>query len=310
MGVRQRRERPHFYEEQDNMKVHLVDGTYELFRAHFGAPPVEAPDGRIVGAVRGLMQTLLLLLRQDDVTHIAVAYDHVVESFRNNLFDGYKTSEGMPEELLAQFDLAEIATEALGIVTWPMTEFEADDAIGSAAVRFADDPRVEQVVICSPDKDLMQLVRGDKIVSLDRRKDIVVNYTGVIEKFGVVPESIPDYLALVGDAADGIPGVPRWGAKSSSTVLARYKHIEDIPDNSLLWDVTVRGAKSTADSLAAHRGPVALYKELATLRLDVPLRESLDDLEWRGAQRNGFINLCDELGFNQLKTSPTKWIDN
>jgi 5'-3' exonuclease len=292
------------------MKVHLVDGTYELFRAHFGAPPIEAPDGRIVGAVRGLMQTLLLLLRQDEVTHVAVAYDHVVESFRNNLFDGYKTSEGMPEELLAQFDLAEIATEALGIVTWPMTEFEADDAIGSAAVRFAEDPHVEQVVICSPDKDLMQLVRGDKIVSLDRRKDIVVNYSGVIEKFGVEPESIPDYLALVGDTADGIPGVPRWGAKSSSIVLARYKHIEEIPDNSLLWDVTVRGAKSTADSLAENRGPAALYKELATLRLDLPLAENLDDLEWKGARRTAFLSICDELGFNQLKTSPTKWIDD
>lgn len=290
------------------MKVHLVDGTYELFRAHFGAPPIEAPDGRIVGAVRGLMQTLLLLLRQDDVTHVAVAFDHVVESFRNQLFDGYKTSEGMPEELLAQFDLAEIATEALGIVTWPMTEFEADDAIGTAAVRFADEASVEQVVICSPDKDLMQLVVGNRIVSLDRRKDMVIDQAGVIEKFGVEPKSIPDYLALVGDTADGIPGVPRWGAKSSSTVLARYSHIEDIPDNFLLWDVTVRGAKTMADNLAEHRGAVALYKELATLRLDVPLIENLDDLEWNGARRDAFLKICDELGFNQMKSSPTKWI--
>ncbi len=288
--------------------MHLVDGTYELFRAHFGAPPIEAPDGRIVGAVRGLMQTLLLLLRQDDVTHVAVAFDHVVESFRNQLFDGYKTSEGMPEELLAQFDLAEIATEALGIVTWPMTEFEADDAIGTAAVRFADEASVEQVVICSPDKDLMQLVVGNRIVSLDRRKDMVIDQAGVIEKFGVEPKSIPDYLALVGDTADGIPGVPRWGAKSSSTVLARYSHIEDIPDNFLLWDVTVRGAKTMADNLAEHRGAVALYKELATLRLDVPLIENLDDLEWNGARRDAFLKICDELGFNQMKSSPTKWI--
>ena len=291
------------------MKVHLVDGTYELFRAHFGAPPIKTPDGRIVGAIRGLMQTLLSLLRQDDVTHIAVAFDHVVESFRNDLFDDYKTSEGMPEELLAQFDLAEIVTEALGIVTWPMTEFEADDAIATATVRFLDDVLVKQVVICSPDKDLMQMVRDDRVVSLDRRKGVLTNYAGVIEKFGVEPESIPDYLGLVGDSADRIPGVPRWGAKSASTVLARYKYIEEIPDSALVWDVKVRGAKSMADNLADHRGPAALYKELATLRLDVPIVENLDDLEWNGVRKNDFLRICDEFGFNQMKTSPTKWAE-
>lgn len=291
------------------MKVHLVDGTYELFRAHFGAFPAVAPDGRSVGAVRGLMQTLLALLSQDDVTHVAVAFDHVIVSFRNELFDGYKTGEGTSEELLAQFDPAEIATEALGIVTWPMVEFEADDAIATAAVRFADDPRVEQVVICSPDKDLMQVVRGDKIVSLDRRREILTDEAGVVEKFGVPPEAIPDYLALVGDSADGIPGVPRWGAKSASTLLARYGNIESIPDSELLWDVKVRGAKSVAGTLAEHRGEAALYKELATLRLDVPLTESLDDLEWKGARQTAYSNLCDELGLDRLRSAPTRWTE-
>ena len=291
------------------MKVHLVDGTYELFRAHFGAPPSVSPEGRSVGAVRGLLQTLIVLLRQDDVTHVAVAFDHVIESFRNRLFDGYKTGEGIAEELLAQFDPAEIATEALGIVTWPMTEFEADDAIATAAMRFADDPRVEQVVICSPDKDLMQVVRGDRIVSLDRRREILTNEAGVVEKFGVPPESIPDYLALVGDSADGIPGVPRWGAKGASTLLARYGRIESIPDSEMLWDVRARGAKSMASTLAEHRADAALYKELATLRLDVPLAESLDDLEWRGARRTVYSNLCDEFGFTQLRSAPTRWTE-
>ena len=291
------------------MKVHLVDGTYELFRAHFGAFPAMSPDGRSVGAVRGLLQTLLSLLRQDDVTHVAVAFDHVIESFRNQLFDGYKTGEGTSEELLAQFDPAEIATEALGIVTWPMVEYEADDAIATAAVRFADDPRVEQVVICSPDKDLMQVVRGDRIVSLDRRREILTDAAGVVEKFGVPPEAIPDYLALVGDSADGIPGVPRWGAKSASTMLARYGNIDSIPDSELLWDVKVRGAKSMAGTLAEHRGDAALYKELATLRLDVPLTESLDDLEWKGARQVAYANMCDELGFGQLRSAPTRWTE-
>ncbi len=291
------------------MKVHLVDGTYELFRAHFGAFPAMSPDGRSVGAVRGLLQTLLSLLRQDDVTHVAVAFDHVIESFRNQLFDGYKTGEGTSEELLAQFDPAEIATEALGIVTWPMVEYEADDAIATAAVRFADDPRVEQVVICSPDKDLMQIVRGDRIVSLDRRREILTDEAGVVEKFGVPPEAIPDYLALVGDSADGIPGVPRWGAKSASTMLARYGNIDSIPDSELLWDVKVRGAKSMAGTLAEHRGDAALYKELATLRLDVPLTESLDDLEWKGARQVAYANMCDELGFGQLRSAPIRWTE-
>lgn len=291
------------------MKIHLVDGTYELFRAHFGAFPAKAPDGRSVGAVRGLLQTLILLLRQDDVTHVAVAFDHVIESFRNRLFDGYKTGEDLPEELLAQFDLAEIGTESMGIVTWPMTDFEADDALATAAVRFADDPRVDQVVICSPDKDLLQVVRGDEIVCLDRRKNEVTNEAGVVERFGVEPASIPDYLALVGDSADGIPGVPRWGPKSSSTMLARYGRIEAIPDDPLLWDVKVRGAKSMGENLVSARGALPLYKELATLRLDAPIAEGLNDLEWLGARRAAFSSICSELGFDQLMSAPTKWKD-
>ena len=211
------------------MRLHLVDGTYELFRAHYGAPPATAPDGRPVGAVRGLMQTLLALLRQDDVTHVACAFDTVIESFRNELFDGYKTGEGVPEELEAQFGPAERAAAALGVVVWPMVEFEADDAIATAAARWGGEPEVDQVVICSPDKDMTQLVTGDRVVCLDRRRNITLDEAGVRDKFGVDPESIPDYLALVGDSADGIPGVPRWGAKSTALMLARYSHIENIP---------------------------------------------------------------------------------
>ena len=211
------------------MKLHLVDGTYELFRAHFAMPPLSSPDGRPVAAVRGLVQTLLLLLRQPDVTHIACAFDHVIESFRNDLFPAYKDGRGIPEELASQFDLAEEAVRALGITAWPMMEFEADDALATAAARWQSRCEVEQVVICSPDKDLCQLVSGNRVVCLDRRREIVLDEPAVIEKFGVRPESIPDYLALVGDSADGIPGIPRWGAGGTATVLAHYGHIEDIP---------------------------------------------------------------------------------
>ena len=287
------------------MKIHLVDGTYELFRAHFGAPPATAPDGRPTGAVRGLVQTLLALLRQDNVTHVAIAFDTVIESFRNDLFDGYKTGEGVAEELMAQFGPAERAAAALGIVVWPMIEFEADDAIATAAARWAGD--ADQVVICSPDKDLTQLVTGDRIVCLDRRRNITLDEAGVREKFRVAPESIPDYLALVGDSADGIPGVPRWGAKSSSLMLARYIHVENIPDDVDDWDVSPRGARAMADSLREHSDAVALYRRLATLRLDVPLPESLADLEWLGADRAGYETLCAEYGFENLLDAPHEW---
>ena len=292
------------------MNIHLVDGTYELFRAYFGAPPAEAPDGRPVGAVLGLIQTLLLLLREPNVTHVACAYDHVIESYRNNLFAGYKTGEGVPDDLMGQFDLAERATAALGMVVWPMIEFEADDAIGAAAARWGDSLEVDQIVICSPDKDLTQMVRGDRVVCRDRRREIVLDEPAVVEKFGVLPKSIPDYLALVGDSADGIPGVPRWGAKSSAIVLARYETIENIPDDVSEWDVSPRGAKSMAANLADRRADAALYKELATLRLDVPIEEELGDLEWRGVPRPEFELLCDELGFDAISDLPHQWIED
>jgi 5'-3' exonuclease len=289
------------------MKVHLVDGTYELFRAYYAMPPSTAPDGRPVGAVRGLLTTLLLLLREDDVTHLACAFDHVVESFRNELFDGYKTGEGVSKDLMSQFELAERAAAALGVVVWPMVEFEADDAIATATARWAGLPGVEQVVICSTDKDLMQMVHDPGVVCLDRRRQIIYDVATVRDKFGIGPESIPDYLALVGDAADGIPGVPRWGAKSTGQVLARYIHFEDIPENPLLWDVKPRGAKSIAAMLQEHRQEAGLYKKLATLRLDVPLDEGLPDLEWQGVHREVYHQLCDDLGFTAIRDLPHRW---
>ena len=291
------------------MNVHLVDATYELFRAYFALPSIKAPDGRPVGAVRGLIQTLLVLLRQDDVTHVACAFDHVIESFRNDLFARYKTGSGVPEDLMAQFEPAERAAAALGIVVWPMVEFEADDAIATATSRWTDVAEVDQVVICSPDKDLTQMVRGDRVVSLDRRRSVVLDEAGVIEKFGVRPESIPDYLALVGDSADGIPGIPRWGQKSSAQVLRRYGHIEQIPIDPSAWDVTPRGATAMAASLAQRQDDAMLYKRLATLRLDVPLSETLDQLQWRGVRRLDFEALCNELGFGRLTGLVHKWAD-
>ena len=285
------------------MKLHLVDGTYELFRAHFAMPPLSSPDGRPVAAVRGLVQTLLLLLRQPDVTHVACAFDHVIESFRNDLFPAYKDGRGIPEDLAAQFDLAEEAVRALGVTTWPMSEFEADDALATAAVRWQANPGVEQVVICSPDKDLCQLVSGDKVVCLDRRREIALDEPAVVEKFGVRPGSIPDYLALVGDSADGIPGIPRWGAGGTATVLARYGHIEDIPVDSEEWDVKVRGAKTLAQNLNDMREEAILYKKLATLRTDVPIAESLDELRWRGIPTPDFRDFCAAQGFTRLAES-------
>ncbi len=279
------------------MKIHLVDGTYELFRAYYALPPLTAPDGHPVGAVRGLIQTLLVLLRNEDVTHVACAFDHVVESFRNRLFTGYKTGAGVPGDLLDQFELAERAVSALGLVVWPMEEFEADDAIATATSQWAGNPEVEQVVICSPDKDLAQMADGNKVVCLDRRRGTILDEAGVRTKFGVPPGSIPDYLALVGDSADGIPGISRWGAKSSAMVLSRFGHIEGIPDDPSDWDVEVRGARSIAASLAESRKDALLYKQLATLRLDVPLPESLDDIRWTGFLKEEFTRLCTELGF-------------
>ena len=289
------------------MKIHLVDGTYELFRAYFAHPSIIAPNGREVGAVRGLAQTLLLLLRQGDVTHVACAFDHVIESFRNQLFDGYKTGQDVPPDLLQQFPLAEAAASALGMVVWSMTEFEADDAIATAAALWKDQPQVEQVVICSPDKDLCQMVEDGKVVCWDRRRKVILDEAGVLEKFGVLPRSIPDYLALVGDTADGIPGIPRWGAKTAAQVLSRYGNIESIPDDPAEWSVPVRGAKGIAESLARRREEARLYRELATLRRDVPLVETVADLEWRGARREEFFTFCEGLGLEGLKELPHRW---
>ena len=292
------------------MKLHLLDGTYELFRAYYALPSLKAPNGQEVAAVRGLMQTVLALLWEPGVTHLACAFDHVVESFRNELFPGYKTGAGVPSELMAQFDLAERAAAALGVPVWPMVEFEADDALASAAARWSENPQVGQVVICSPDKDLAQCVRGNRVICLDRRRQQVLDEVGVVDKFGVGPRSIPDYLALVGDAADGIPGLPGWGAKSTAQVLSHYGHLEAIPDDAREWAVKVRGAAALATTLAAHMSEALLYKQLATLSLDVPLREQLGDLAWRGVLRGEFEPLCGELGFTQLRTRQLQYRDD
>ena len=291
------------------MKVHLVDGTYELFRSYFALPPIQAPDGRPVGAVRGIVQSLLYLLREDQVTHVGCAFDHVVKSFRNDMFDGYKTGNGTPEDLLAQFELAERAVESLGILAWPMVEYEADDAIATATAYCTGLTEVEQVVICSPDKDLAQMVQGDSVVCYDRRRETVMGETGVIEKFGVSPGSIPDLLALTGDAADGIPGIPKWGAKTSAQLLAQYGHIEDIPHDAADWEVKVRGAAAAAESLNANASEARLYKDLTTLRTDVPIAASLAALEWKGVDREKYQALCDDLGFGRLASLPHKWSD-
>jgi 5'-3' exonuclease len=291
------------------MKVHLVDGTYELFRAHFAVPSVSAPDGREIGAVRGLVQTMLALLRESDVTHVAVAFDSVIESFRNDMFSGYKSSDGVAAELLGQFELAEGAMKSLGVVVWPMVEFEADDALASAARSFASAPGVEQVVICSPDKDLAQMVDGGRVVCLDRKRNTILDEPGVRAKFGVGPASIPDYLALVGDAADGIPGIPKWGSKTSAAVLCHYGHLEQVPEDSSDWEVDVRGAKGAAESLALRREDALFYRELATLRLDVPIGETLAELKWRGVPRQRFREFCAHQGLSGLADRPHRWDD-
>ncbi|MDX2343913.1 MAG: 5'-3' exonuclease H3TH domain-containing protein [Acidimicrobiia bacterium] len=289
------------------MKLHLMDGTYELFRSHFGAPPRTSPSGQEVGATYGILASTLSLLREPGVTHLAAAFDTVIVSFRNEVYPAYKSGEGIEEVLLAQFPLAERALRALGVTVWSMTEFEADDALAAGAVRWADD--VEQVVVLTPDKDLAQCYGHPNIVGYDRRRQAFMNADGVMEKFGVRPESIPDYLALVGDAADGLPGLQGWGAKSSSVVLERYGHLESIPLQAERWDVKVRSAEKLAETLRTHMGDALLYRFLAQLRIDVPLAENLEELEWKGARRQPFQELCDELGFDRLRNRPYKWVD-
>jgi len=287
--------------------IHVVDGTYELFRAYFGAPKATGPNGNEVGATRGILRSLYSLLREDQVTHAACAFDHVIESFRNQLYAGYKTSAGVPEDLLAQFELAERATHALGVVVWSMVEFEADDALATAAARWGDAPGVDRVVICTPDKDVAQCVRGSQVVAFDRLRRRLLDEPGVVAKFGVAPASIADWLALVGDSADGYPGVPRWGAKSAAAVLAMYGRIDAIPDDARWWRVPVRGAAALAESLRAHRTEAALYRRLATLRTDVPLGETIDDLRWRGARRDELTALCREIGDEAFLERITSW---
>lgn len=287
------------------MKIYLIDGTYELFRNFFGAPPRQAPDGQEVGATIGLLKSLLMLMTQPGITHLACAFDHVIESFRNDLYPGYKNGAGVDHQLLAQFPLAEEAVAALGVVVWPMVTFEADDAIASAVARFRLEARVEQIVICSPDKDLAQLVSGKQIVCWDRRRDIIFDAAGVEEKFGVSPASIPDWLALVGDSADGFPGIPGWGAKSAAAVLAQYPHLEDIPGDPQAWGLGSRGVR-LAESLRQHHVDALLFRTLATLRQDVPLEEKVGDLEWRGAYER-FNAVCHRLGDDALPGRILRW---
>jgi 5'-3' exonuclease len=263
------------------VEVHLVDGTYELFRHYYAVPSARDRDGMEVGAVRGVIGSLLGMVNSG-ATHIGVATDHVIESFRNGLWRGYKTSAGVERDLLAQFPLLEEAIAALGIPVWPMIELEADDALGAAAEAAARDPRVSRVVICTPDKDLAQCVRGTRVVQLNRRTRVVLDEAGVIAKFGVPPTSIPDYLALVGDASDGYPGLPGWGAKSAAAVLARYGHLEQIPAEWRQWGVNASSPARLARVLDEQRDNAFLFRTLATLRTDVPLFESIDQLRWTG----------------------------
>jgi 5'-3' exonuclease len=289
------------------MKLHLMDGTYELFRSHFGSPTRTSPSGQEVGGVYGIVASTLSLLSESGVTHLAAAFDTVIESFRNEVYDGYKTGAGVEEVLLAQFPLAERALEAIGVKVWPMVEFEADDALATAAWRWVS--AVDQVVVLTPDKDLAQCYGNPKIVGYDRRRQAFIDHDAVVAKFGVYPDSIPDYLALVGDSADGFPGLPGWGAKSAGTLLQRYVHLENIPLEASRWDVTVRSADKLATTLRTRMGDALLFRFLAQLRPDVPLSDELEDLEWRGAHREAFAELCDELGFGGLRNRPEKWQD-
>jgi 5'-3' exonuclease len=290
----------------EKMKIHLVDGTYELFRAHFGAPPKKSLSGQEVGATLGLLRSMMLLLSDPEVTHVAVAFDHVIESFRNKMYSGYKSSEGVDPVILNQFPVAEAAIKALGLVTWPMVKFEADDAIASAVAKFKKVKSVEQIVICSVDKDLTQMVDGDRIICWDRRREITLNEKGVTEKFGVGPESIPDFLALVGDSADGYPGIQGWGEKSTSTVLAKFNHIEAIPKDPNKIPLGLGRATTLLENLQNNYKDALLFRELSTLRTDVPLKETLADLKWLGAYPR-LRKVCKELQSESVVDRVTMW---
>ncbi|HET9697219.1 MAG TPA: 5'-3' exonuclease H3TH domain-containing protein [Terriglobales bacterium] len=281
------------------MKIYLVDGTYELFRHFFAVPSSSDVDGREVGAVRGVVNSVVMMI-EAGATHIGVATDHVIESFRNELYPGYKTSEGVAPELLSQFPVLEETLAALGVVVWPMVEFEADDALAAAAVKAARFSEVEQVLICTPDKDLAQCVKGTRIVQYDRRREIVRDEVGVVEKFGVKPESIPDYLAVVGDAADGYPGVAGWGVKAAAQVFSRYPHLEDVPKDFRAWEAGIKKAKGLSESLFSSWEEALLFRKLATLRLDVPVFDSLEELRWRGPAEE-FADVCRKLRMEALE---------
>jgi len=272
------------------MDVHLIDGTYELFRHFFAVPPAKDASGQEIGAVRGVLASVLSMLEKG-ATHLGVATDHVVESFRNDLYPGYKTSEGVPPELLSQFPILEEALESMGVKVWAEVYFEADDALASAAANAAKDARVKQVFICTPDKDLAQCVTGTRVVQLDRRREILRDEAGVVEKFGVKPQSIPDYLAVVGDSADGFPGVAGWGLKGATLVLSQYPHLEDIPKDWRQWHPSIKKARPLSETLFSAWDDALLFRTLATLRLDVPMFDSVEDLRWQGA-RPDFEETC------------------
>jgi 5'-3' exonuclease len=265
----------------DRVNIYLVDGTYELFRHYYALPSAKDADGNEVAAVRGVLASVLGMIR-NGATHVAVATDHVIESFRNKLWPGYKTSAGVPRDLLAQFHLLGDVLSAAGITVWPMIEFEADDALAAGAATAARDKRVEQVIICTPDKDLAQSVSGARVVQLNRRTNVTLDEAGIKQKFGVMPGSIPDYLALVGDAADGYPGLPGWGAKSSAAVLAKFLHLESIPVDCRDWRVNATNASALAATLCEQRGQALLFRTLATLRTDIKLFDDVEQLRWNG----------------------------
>ncbi len=275
------------------MNVHLIDGTYELFRHYYALPSARDSAGREIAAVRGVVASVLGMT-SGGATHIAVATDHVIESFRNELWPGYKTGEGVEPDLLAQFPLLEEVLSAAGFVVWPMVEFEADDALAAGAAIAAQDARVDQVIICSPDKDLAQSVRGKRTVQLNRRTGVLYDEAGVIQKFGVSPESIPDYLALVGDSADGYPGLKGWGAKSSAAVLAKFVHLESIPIDSSEWKVNATSAPALAATLSREKERALLFRTLATLRTDIALFDNVDELRWTGPT-SSFVAIAERL---------------
>ncbi len=275
------------------MDVHLVDGTYELFRHFFALPAAADVNGQEIAAVRGVLTSIFSMIERG-ATHIGVATDHVVESFRNDLFTGYKTSEGVPPGLLSQFPVLEEALEAMGVVVWPMVYYEADDALASAAAKAAQDESVKQVLICTPDKDLSQCVVGTRVVQLDRRRNILRDEVGVVAKFGVKPQSMPDYLALLGDNADGFPGLPGWGVKAAALTLSQYPHLEKIPKDWREWHPSIRKAQLLSESLFNAWNDALLFRTLATLRLDVPVFDTVEDLRWRGSRPN-FGEYCERM---------------